>query len=61
MRLQSAIISAAAFIGIRLIRPSTGTRHRDSFNVIGKRHNCFIKLPPLKIKKLACKDVISKQ
>jgi hypothetical protein len=61
MRLRSAIISAAAFISIRLIRPSTGTRHKDSFNVIGKRYNYFIKLPPLKIKRLAYKDVISKQ
>jgi hypothetical protein len=61
MRLQSAIVSAAAFIGIRLIRPSTGTRHRDSFNVIGRRYSCFIKLPPLRIKRLACEDVISRQ
>jgi hypothetical protein len=61
MRLQSAIVSAAASISIRLIRPSTGTRHKDSFNVIGKRYNCFIKLPPLRIERLACKDVISKQ
>jgi hypothetical protein len=61
MRLQSAIIFIATFIGIRLIRPSTRTRHKDSFNVIGKRYSCFIKLPPLKIKRLAYKDVISKQ
>jgi hypothetical protein len=61
MRLRSAIISAAAFIGIRLIRPNTGTRHKDSFNVIGRRHSYFIKLPPLKIERLACKDVVSRQ
>jgi hypothetical protein len=61
MQLRFAIISAATFIGIKLIKPSTGTKHKDSFNVIGKRYNCFIKLPPLKIKKLACEDVISKQ
>jgi hypothetical protein len=61
MRLQSAIISAIAFINIKLIRLNTGTRHKDSFNVISKRHSCFIKLPPLKIKRLAYKDVISKQ
>ena len=61
MQLQSAIVSTVAFIGIRLIRPSTGTRHKDNFNVIGKRYNCFIKLPPLKIKRLAYKDVISRQ
>ena len=61
MRLRSAIISAATFVGIRLIRPSTGTRHEDSFNVIGRRYNCFIELPPLRIERLACEDVISKQ
>jgi hypothetical protein len=61
MRLQSAIVSATASISIKLIKLNTRTRHKDSFNVIGKRHNCFIKLPPLKIKRLACKDVISKQ
>ena len=60
MQLQSAIISIT-FIGIRLIRPNTGIRHKDNFNVISKRHSCFIKLPPLKIKRLACKDVINKQ
>ena len=61
MRLQSAIISTITSIGIKLIRPSTGTRHKDNFNVIGKRHSYFIKLLPLKIERLACKDVISKQ
>jgi hypothetical protein len=61
MRLRSAIVSTATSISIRLIRPSTGTRHKDSFNIIGKRHNCFIKLPPLRIERLAYKDVISKQ
>jgi hypothetical protein len=61
MRLQSAIISAATFISIRLIRLNTKTKYKDSFNVIGKRYNCFIKLLPLKIKRLAYKDVISKQ
>jgi len=61
MRLQSAIVSTIASIGIRLIRPNTGTRHKDNFNVIGKRHSCFIKLPPLRIERLACEDVISKQ
>jgi hypothetical protein len=60
MQLRSAIISTATFIGIRLIRPSTGTRHGDSFNVIGKRYSCFIKLLPLKIERLAYKDVISR-
>jgi hypothetical protein len=60
MQLRSAIISIATFIGIRLIRPSTRTRHKDSFNIIGKRYSCFIKLPPLKIKRLACKDVVNR-
>jgi hypothetical protein len=61
MQLQSAIIFATTFIGIKLIKPNTGTKYKDSFNVISKRYNCFIKLLPLKIKRLACKDVISKQ
>jgi len=61
MRLQSAIVSTIASISIKLIKPNTGTKHRDNFNVIGKRHSCFIKLLPLKIKRLACKDVISRQ
>jgi hypothetical protein len=61
MQLQFAIVSAATSIGIRLIRPSTGTRHKDSFNVIGKRYSCFIKLLPLRIERLAYKDVISRQ
>jgi len=61
MRLRSAIVSTVAFIGIRLIRPSTGTRHGDNFNVIGRRHSCFIKLPPLRIKRLACEDVVGRQ
>jgi hypothetical protein len=61
MRLRFAIISAATFISIKLIRLSTKTRYKDSFNVISKRYSCFIKLPPLKIEKLAYKDVISKQ
>ena len=61
MRLRSAIVFAATSIGIRLIRPNTGIKHKDSFNVIGKRYSYFIKLPPLKIEKLAYKDVISKQ
>ena len=61
MRLQSAIIFAATFIGIKLIKLNTGTRHKDSFNIIGKRYNYFIKLPPLRIKRLAYKDIISKQ
>jgi hypothetical protein len=61
MRLQSAIISATAFINIKLIKPNTGIKYNDSFNIIGKRYSYFIKLPPLKIKRLAYKDVISKQ
>jgi hypothetical protein len=61
MRLRFAIISIATFIGIKLIKLNTRIKHKDSFNVIGKRYNCFIKLPLLKIKRLACKDVISKQ
>jgi hypothetical protein len=60
MQLRSAIISIT-FISIKLIRPSTGTRYKDNFNVISKRYNCFIKLPPLKTKRLAYKDVISRQ
>ena len=60
MQLRSAIISIATFIGIRLIRPSTRTKHKDSFNIIGKRYSYFIKLLPLKIKKLAYKDIINK-
>jgi len=60
MQLQSAIISIT-FIGIRLIRPNTGIRYKDNFNVISKRYSCFIKLLLLKMKRLAYKDVISKQ
>jgi len=60
MRLRSAIISVAS-IGIKLIKLNTGTKYKDNFNVIGKRHSCFIKLLPLKIKRLAYKDIISKQ
>ena len=60
MRLRSAIISVAS-IGIKLIKPNTGTKHKDNFNVIGKRYSCFIKLSLLKIKRLAYKDIISKQ
>jgi hypothetical protein len=59
MQLRSAITSIAS-INIRLIRLNTKIRHKDNFNVIGKRYSCFIKLPPLRIKKLAYKDVISK-
>jgi hypothetical protein len=61
MRLQSAIISAATFINIRLIKPNTGIRYKDSFNVIGKRYNCFIKLLLLRIEKLAYKDIVNRQ
>jgi hypothetical protein len=61
MRLQFIIISAVAFISIKLIKPSTGTKYKDSFNIIGKRYSYFIKLPPLKIKRLAYKDIVSKQ
>jgi len=60
MQLRSAIISIIAFISIRLIKLSIKTKHKDNFNVIGKRYSCFIKLPPLKIKRLAYKDVVSK-
>jgi hypothetical protein len=61
MQLQSTIISVA-FINIKLIKPNTKTRQKDNFNIVSKRHNCFIKLLPLfKIKKLAYKDIISKQ
>jgi len=61
MRLRFTIISIVAFIGIKLIRPSTGTRHGDNFNVIGRRYSCFIKLLLLRIERLAYKDVISRQ
>jgi hypothetical protein len=61
MQLRFAIVSTTTFINIKLIKPNTKTKHKDSFNVIGKRYSCFIKLPPLKIKRLAYKDVISKQ
>jgi hypothetical protein len=61
MQLQSAIISTIASISIKLIKLNTRTKHRDNFNVISKRYSCFIKLPPLRIEKLACKDVINKQ
>ena len=60
MQLYSAIIFIA-FIGIKLIKINTGTKYKDNFNVISKRYNCFIKLPPLKTERLACKDVVSKQ
>jgi hypothetical protein len=59
--LQFAIISATAFISIKLIRPNTRTKHKDNFNIINKRYSYFIKLPPLKIKRLAYKDIINKQ
>ena len=61
MRLQSAIVSTVAFINIKLIKPNTKTKHKDNFNVSSKRYSCFIKLPLLRIKRLAYKDVISKQ
>jgi hypothetical protein len=61
MQLQFAIIFVAS-LGIRLIGPNTRTRQGDNFNIISKRYNCFIKLLPLfKIKRLAYKDVVSKQ
>jgi len=60
MRLRFAIISIA-FIGIKLIKLNTRIKYKDNFNVISKRHSCFIKLPPLRIKRLACKDVVGKQ
>jgi hypothetical protein len=60
MRLRFAIVSVAAFISIRLIKLSIRIKHKDSFNIIGKRYSYFIKLPPLRIKKLACEDVISR-
>jgi hypothetical protein len=59
--LQSVIIFIAS-INIKLIKPSTKTRQGDNFNIVSKRHSCFIKLPPLfKIKILAYKDIISKK
>ena len=61
MQLQSAIISTIASISIKLIKLNTRTKHRDNFNVISKRYSCFIKLLPLKIERLAYKDVISRQ
>jgi hypothetical protein len=61
MQLRFAIIFITTFISIKLIKPNTGIKYKDSFNVISKRYNCFIKLPLLKIKRLAYKDVISKQ
>ena len=60
MQLWFAIIFIA-FIGIKLIKLNTRIKYKDNFNVIGKRYNCFIKLLPLKIERLAYKDVISKQ
>ena len=60
MQLQSAIISITS-ISIKLIRPNTKIKYKDNFNIIGKRYNCFIKLLLLKMKRLAYKDVISKQ
>jgi hypothetical protein len=36
-------------------------KYKDNFNIISKRYNCFIKLPLLKIEKLAYKDIINKQ
>ena len=50
-----------AFINIKLIKLNTGIKYKDNFNIISKRYSCFIKLPLLKIKRLAYKDVISKQ
>ena len=47
MQLRFAIIFVA-FVGIRLIKPSTRTRYKDNFNVISKRYSCFIKLPLLR-------------
>ena len=61
MRLRSAIVFTVASISIRLIKLNTRTKYKDNFNVIGKKYSCFIKLPPLKIKRLAYKDVISRQ
>jgi hypothetical protein len=59
--LRFAIVFATTFIGIKLIRLNTKTKYKDSFNIIGKRYSYFIKLLPLKIKRLAYKDIISKQ
>ena len=61
MQLRSAIISIIAFISIRLIKLSIKTKHKDNFNVISSKYSCFIKLPPLRIERLAYEDVISKQ
>jgi hypothetical protein len=58
--LQFAIISIA-FISIKLIKLNIKTKYKDNFNIISKRYNCFIKLPLLKIEKLAYKDIINKQ
>jgi hypothetical protein len=59
--LQFAIVFAVAFISIKLIKLNTRIKHKDNFNIINKRYNYFIKLPLLRIKRLAYKDVISKQ
>ena len=52
MRQRSAVVATTTFISVRLIRPSTGTKHSD-FSRIGIRHGCVIKLPPLKDKEIS--------
>jgi hypothetical protein len=59
--LRFAIIFAITFISIKLIKLNTKIKYKNSFNIISKRYNYFIKLPLLRIKRLAYKDVISKQ
>jgi hypothetical protein len=61
MQLRFAIIFIATFISIKLIKLNTRIKYKDSFNVISKKYNYFIKLLLLKIKRLAYKDIISKQ
>jgi hypothetical protein len=53
---------AIPIVNIKLIKPNIKTKQGDNFNIIGKRYNGFIKLPPLfKIKRLAYKDTINRQ
>ena len=60
MQLQSIIVFTTTFISIKLIKPSTRIKH-SNFNKINIKYSCIIELPSLKIKRLAYKDVYSKQ
>jgi len=52
MRQRSAVVATTTFISVKLIRPSTRTKH-SNFSKIGIRYSYVIKLPPLKDKEIS--------